>query len=64
MGPTKSKRHFVFSVYLTPTNVRKMKDDLNQIFKLPTNIQILSFYVFNEDQIYKTEEKHKCPGKS
>ena len=33
MGPAKSKRHFVFSTQLTPSQVLKIKDDNNQILK-------------------------------
>ena len=64
MGPAKSKRHFVFSTQLTPSQVLKIKDDKNQILKLPTNTKIVNFYVYNEDKIYNPEEEHKCPGKS
>ena len=64
MGPAKSKRHFVFSTQLTPSQVLKIKDDKNQILKLPTNTKIVNFYIYNEDKIYNPEEAHKCPGKS
>ena len=62
MGPKKGKPHLVFSTQLTAEEIVKLKEDVNQIFKLPKNIQIVSFYVFNEDKVY--EEKHKCPGNS
>ena len=62
MGQARSKRHFVFSTHLKPTEIVIMKDDVNQILKLPTNMKIVNFYVVNEDRIYNLEEKHKHPA--
>ena len=62
MGQAKSKRHFVFSTHLNPTEIVLMKDNVNQILKLPTNMKIVNFYVVNEDRIYNLEEKHKHPS--
>ena len=64
MGPIKeSKLHFVFSTQLTHKETLEMKKDSNKIFKLPENIKIVNFYIFNEDKVFNPEEKHSCPGK-
>ena len=63
MGPIKtSKLHFFFSAQFTPQEILQMKKDLKKLIKLPKNIQIVNFYVFNEDKVYDPEEKHNCPG--
>ena len=56
IGPVNGKKsHFIFSSLISPNFLPKLKKNIKKYVTLPNNIQIVSFFVMNEKEVYEPD---------
>ena len=53
--------HFQYSNKLNQSNLSKMKTNIDQIVKLPKDVDLLTFKVLSENVVFRPGEKKHCP---